>query len=243
MPPKKKPIKPKKKKPKKKTKPKTTQKQSQKQVVNQIVKVYLDERKKSKRTRTTPQKRNVIPVLSNPFNEMYSFRQPPSINPLTELINKLNANRLGSINEEVKSPSNDQIADMYENKIIPGNPLVEPIPVNEKFPSLDPTPAPLIGDVLDEFVSDVAEEPKGNDNEGFAREVIGDIIDRIDLPDPRSPMPREEQLAIINKYNELRPLGRQGQHPSTMKGYMKSIKRYINEQRRDDDVEERYENF
>ena len=59
MPPKKKPIKPKKK--PKKTKPKTTtkQKQSQKQVVNQIVKVYLDERNKSKRTRRTPQKRNV----------------------------------------------------------------------------------------------------------------------------------------------------------------------------------------
>lgn len=257
MPPKKKPIK--KKKPKR-TKPKTTtkQKQSQKQIVNQIVKVYLDERKKTKRTRRTPQKRNVssdrqninISPVFNPLNEMYSYRQPQSINPLTEMIN-----RLGSI-QEGTIPTKGQIADMYENKIIPGNPLVEPKPIQEKFPSLDPTPNPnpvreIVGDMLNDMVSKVernveeegVEESKesfieeqenqvvedilkGDEVQGVARDIIDDIVERVDYPDPSSSLSREEQLSIVKMYNQLRPPGRQGQRPTTMTGYMKAIKRY-----------------
>ena len=261
MPPKKKPIKLKKKKPKR-TKP-TKQKQSQKQIVNQIVKVYLDERKKSKRTRRAPQKRNVssdrqnisISPIFNPINDMYSFRQPQPINPLTEILN-----RIGSM-EQMKKPTNDQIADMYENKIIPGNPLVEPRPIQEKFPSLDPTPTPnpvreIVGDMLNNMFRQVErndeqqgiEETKENfieeqenklvgdilksdeesrqEGEDIARGIIGDIVDKVDLPDPSSPLSGEEQLSIIKMYNQLRPPGRQGQRPVNMTGYLKAIKRY-----------------
>ena len=239
--PKSKPKKPKK--PKKKPKTTTKQKQSQKQIVNQIVKVYLDERKKSKRTRSTPQKRNVSsgrqninisPVFSSPLNEMYSYRQPQIINPLTEMLNKLNANI------QANRPTPEQIADMYDNKIIPGNPLVEPKPIPEKFPSLDPTPSPnpeegveeakesFIEEQEEKVVEDIlkSDEEKRQEGEGIARDIIGDIIDKVDLPDPSSSLSKEEQLSIIKMYNQLRPPGRQGQRPTTMTGYLKSIKRY-----------------
>jgi hypothetical protein len=246
MPPKKSTKSKPKSKPKPKKKPKTAikQKQSQKQIVNQIVKVYLNERKKSKRTRSTPQKRNVSsgrqninisPILSSPLNEMYSYRQPQIINPLTEMLNKLNANI------QANRPTPEQIADMYDNKIIPGNPLVQPKPIPEKFPSLDPTlPSPNFDEGVEEakesfideqeekVVEDIlkSDEEKRQEGEGIAHDIISDIIDKVDLPDPSSSLSQEEQLSIIKMYNQLRPPGRQGQRPTTMTGYLKSIKRY-----------------
>ena len=168
MPPKKS-TKPKKTKPKK-TKPKTTtkQKQSQKQIVNQIVKVYLDERKKSKRTRSTPQKRNVSsgrqninisPILSSPLNEMYSYRQPNNTNPITDLLNKLNAisnkttgegNRLGGVmpnpihfQEQGELPRPEQ--NIYQDTMIPAHPFTpHPKPEQDIYQNTNIPANPLI---------------------------------------------------------------------------------------------------
>ena len=179
---------------------------------------------------------------------MYSYRQPNNSNPITDLLNKINAvankttgqgNRLGSIQEEAKSPTGEQIADMYENKIIQGNPLVEPKPIQEKFPSLDPhfTPEPIeeIVGVEETKGGEPDEEPDEEPAENV-EEIVGDMlgeivttIERRDLPDPTSDLSREEQESTIRLYDESRPPGRQGKRPTTIKGFLRGIKRYQKE--------------
>lgn len=118
-----------------KKKPKKTnqkQKQKQSQNVNQIVRIYLDERKKARKTNSRAPKQitrgsipnvNIAPVFQNPINEMYPLQQP--YNPLFYPRNPIQQPQ--PVNQPQPTPI--PVGDLIDLNVEPTPPQPRPVPV------------------------------------------------------------------------------------------------------------------
>ncbi len=166
-----------------KKKYKQKQTQSQKQNVNQIVRIYLDERKKSRQKKTAPQKNlkggnipniNISPIFQNPLNDMYSLQQPynPFFYPRPP----------PPVRNQLQPPAIATPSQLREPV-----PIVNPTPPQRVIPPAPPSspvarPQPIIPPGIDVPTNPLVAPPRPINNFPNLQNVNADPVPRIGSP-------------------------------------------------------------